>query len=114
MKATRGLLATSSAAAIPPPSPAAVRVQRLVDRLHGEAPKAYHWKETWNEFRDLAAHQPDLWGRRIYSPTAVEKAEYVARTCHRAYLRGVLPAGRAWAYLSGAIRAVYHELEQSP
>jgi hypothetical protein len=96
------------------PSPASLRTDRLMERLHAAKAKDFIWKETWQEFARLSNNEPDIYGRRIFTPLATDKAAYVAKVCHRAYLRGVLPMGRSWSYLSGAIRMIFHELEQSP
>jgi hypothetical protein len=112
MRVKRGLLSTKLAT-LPKPQPAAVRADALMAKLRLSAPGSYEWREAWELFKSLSNHNPDMWGRRIFSPAAIEKAQYAARVCHRAHLRGVLPSGRAWAYLSGAVRLVFHELEQS-
>lgn len=107
-----GLLGKQDAA-LRKPSPASLRTDRLMERLRAAQGKDFVWKETWQEFSRLSNNEPDIYGRRIFTPLATDKAAYVAKLCHRAYLRGVLPTGRSWAFLAGAIRMVFHELEQS-
>lgn len=108
-RVSRGLLATESRVIFGRVD-AASAAEVAFERLSGELPRGYAWKERTQWARRLARGDSDSYGRRVFSDAGRSDCRYVAKVCRRAWKKGSLPEGRAWGNLRASLLRIFEEL----